>query len=557
MTFNCLASCYARPGTYPHCSDCYLNWFTYRQSHIINTLLSLINHRKKNVQFLALQEIDHPQEICFQLQNNSFATFYEQKPNGKQDGLLIAWNVSQWKLYQNSEPFVIQLNQFSDACSSENSQNYYRKDFIAIYAIFEHRYLNNQFLILINTHLYWKPTAHDIRLRQIAYILNVVHLQMQILRKQQQMNADIAVIFCGDFNMLPNTMPFIYMKNGSFVMKGRGNLPLKLIMDSPLNKVARWCRSMGIDVAYFPKENALKDKKVCQELFDICNTEDRTLITCSKNLVARRECPAQHLLLKNSNGKQNLRQIIKYFGLTYDENILYTRCTLCNGLFRVIEEKDEIMTNDQIPDGLKKEFKESTNVNESDQTTFWECLNCKQVYWWGKKTELEASKFKDIVDDVYANENINERKENDNNNNCSDVTVDYASKKEKQKMEVVKKSNMKQLKFYTNEEIHGMDELLPNLQRFFWKDVMFNNAFENRMVSSFAFVHNGEEPKYTNKTSAFEGCLDYIYYENDGNLLCTQSCVIEGNGESYPNESWSSDHTLLCSTFQILKTTEM
>ena len=542
VTFNVLASCYAlKSSSYQtHCSPEHLDG-QHRFTEIGHIL------RECNADIIALQEVDQIDDSLkwMDLQHSSeYHTFYQQRSNKKQDGLILGFKPTKYQLYGEETLRVISLNDLTMGCSSENSVQYFKKDQIAIYLILQPLHDPNHLLFVVNTHLYWHPDADDIRLRQMAYILNVVHSKAQRLisdeNSPQNTIKKISLIFCGDFNTLPNTAPHDFMLNGSFRMKAKGNSTLKLIMDAACNKVARWCRSMGVDTAYF-KEQKL-DTKNAEKLFSICKREERILVTRSKSLVARRDCPS-HLLLDNSIPHHNLKQIIKYFGIEYDDDALYTRCTLCNGNPIKMTDRKEIENEEQIPSQMK--------VEGEQMETFWKCPNCRQVYWYGGKTKNEAEKFRRIFAEsaVEMEHDLKERRER----------LEKRLRKEsaKRKRTEEKKGDDIENEDYES-DIGDLDDklaLLPNLQRFFWEDVTFRNVFGDRIQSSYRNVH-GKSAEYTNKTSSFEGCLDYIFYADlidtdEPGLECTNAQLMEGDKTAYPNSTWPSDHILLMSTFQM------
>lgn len=63
---------------------------------------------------------------------------------------------------------------------------------------------SNKVVIVANTHLYFHPDADHIRLLQIAFgVKYVEHLYRQVKDELAVADGDIAVLFCGDFNSVP------------------------------------------------------------------------------------------------------------------------------------------------------------------------------------------------------------------------------------------------------------------------------------------------------------------------------------------------------------------
>merc|ERR1711884_862454 len=122
---------------------------------------------------------------------------------------------------------------------------------------------------------------------------------------------------------------------------------------------------------------------------------------------------------------------------------------------------------------------------------------------------------------------------------------------EKERMKKAKKEKMEEKKeqndYRNSEEEYESDigdledklKLIPNVQRFFWEDVRFENIFGNRMHSAYRSIH-GQAADYTNKTSTFQGCLDYVFYADmldteESGLECTNARLMEGDKTAYPN----------------------
>lgn len=78
---------------------------------------------------------------------------------------------------------------------------------------------------------------------------------------------------------------------------------------------------------------------------------------------------AEALLIEGRDEAENLADLATRFKFRLQINLKTSRCSKCNTQIRSVR-KDRII--DRIPE------KTSTYYNE-----FWECPNCKQVYWQG------------------------------------------------------------------------------------------------------------------------------------------------------------------------------
>ena len=78
---------------------------------------------------------------------------------------------------------------------------------------------------------------------------------------------------------------------------------------------------------------------------------------------------AEAFLIENTNESENLASLAKRFKFKLEINLKTSRCPKCNTQIQSVH-KDSV--TDRIPETT------STYYNE-----FWECPNCKQIYWQG------------------------------------------------------------------------------------------------------------------------------------------------------------------------------
>lgn len=63
---------------------------------------------------------------------------------------------------------------------------------------------HNKYLLVANTHLYFHPDADHIRLLQIGFfMLYIKHFRGEITKELSIPNELVSIIFCGDFNSVP------------------------------------------------------------------------------------------------------------------------------------------------------------------------------------------------------------------------------------------------------------------------------------------------------------------------------------------------------------------
>jgi hypothetical protein len=135
---------------------------------------------------------------------------------------------------------------------------------------------------------------------------------------------------------------------------------------------------LGQDVEYM---GSMADKALIQK----AKKTDRVLLTRDLQLFQRAIARgAEAYLIESTNEAENLASLAKRFGFKLEIDLKTSRCPKCNTQIRPVR-KNEVI--DRIPETT------STYYNE-----FWECPNCKQIYWQGahwkriEKTLKEATK---------------------------------------------------------------------------------------------------------------------------------------------------------------------
>ncbi len=145
-----------------------------------------------------------------------------------------------------------------------------------------------------------------------------------------------------------------------------------------LGKLTRWLRMLGQDVEY---TGSMADKTLIQKAKKtncILLTRDLQLF---QQAIAR---GAETFLIEGTNEAENLASLAKRFKFKLEINLETSRCPKCNAQIRSVS-KDSVIK--RIPETT------STYYNK-----FWECPNCKQIYWQGahwkriEKTLREARK---------------------------------------------------------------------------------------------------------------------------------------------------------------------
>ena len=138
---------------------------------------------------------------------------------------------------------------------------------------------------------------------------------------------------------------------------------LKFLTDGMLGKLTRWLRMLGQDVEY---TDSMADKALIQK----AKKTNRILLTRDLQLFQRAIARgAEAFLIESTNETENLASLAKRFRFKLEIDLKTSRCPKCNTQIRSVH-KDSVI--DRIPETT------STHYNE-----FWECPNCKQIYWQG------------------------------------------------------------------------------------------------------------------------------------------------------------------------------
>jgi len=139
---------------------------------------------------------------------------------------------------------------------------------------------------------------------------------------------------------------------------------MRFVCDQMFGTLASWLRLLGFDTFYTTKE--IDD----DELLTVASTEKRILLTRDKELVyrARRKLiPVVYIDDKDLN--EQLKRVLQDTQIKVDDQLVLTRCSVCNGLLQQIE-KNKI--ENMVP-----------NHVYSVQQQFWQCMNCHRIYWKG------------------------------------------------------------------------------------------------------------------------------------------------------------------------------
>ncbi|MFX1259743.1 MAG: DUF5615 family PIN-like protein [Promethearchaeota archaeon] len=151
---------------------------------------------------------------------------------------------------------------------------------------------------------------------------------------------------------------------------------MKFLTDSMFGRLTRFLRIFGYDTIY---ANELEDyfnlKPVPDEnLLDFALKDNRIIIT--KDYRFYKKSINNSVYLEGKGIYNYLNQLKMKLGLTFNFNIKYARCSICNAELEKVENKNLIKEDVQ-----EETFKYHDN--------FYRCKNsnCKKIYWKGTHIE--------------------------------------------------------------------------------------------------------------------------------------------------------------------------
>jgi uncharacterized protein with PIN domain len=133
----------------------------------------------------------------------------------------------------------------------------------------------------------------------------------------------------------------------------------RFFADAMLGGLARWLRTLGLDVAYEP---ALDDAALVVQ----AAREGRVILTRDRKLVERK-LARRHLLVASGHVGEQLRQVLGAFRVEIDPARVLSRCLRCN--LPLVELPVELALA-RVPPFVAR-----------TQRQFRECPGCRRVFW--------------------------------------------------------------------------------------------------------------------------------------------------------------------------------
>ena len=141
-----------------------------------------------------------------------------------------------------------------------------------------------------------------------------------------------------------------------------------------LGKLVKGLRMLGYDTVYYRGEDAYP-------LFKLARKENRIILTRNRKLTPKR--PEDHIIKITENKPSlQLKELIQNKVISLNEELLFSRCLLCNILLDEIPREE---SEGKVPDFI---FYQRKN--------FFRCPQCLKIYWQGSHLENMQKKIEEL-----------------------------------------------------------------------------------------------------------------------------------------------------------------
>jgi uncharacterized protein with PIN domain len=148
----------------------------------------------------------------------------------------------------------------------------------------------------------------------------------------------------------------------------------KFLVDFMCGRLAKWLRILGYD-AEFIKDTS-RHKLIMKSL-----SEQRIVLTRDTRLSKKKVYKL--ILIKSDKIREQVRQVIKELNLKLQKEKFFSICSICNKKVELVE-KEKV--KDLVPLYVYQ------TINE-----FYQCPECKHVYWQGSHYNLFLKEVEKLV----------------------------------------------------------------------------------------------------------------------------------------------------------------
>ncbi len=138
-------------------------------------------------------------------------------------------------------------------------------------------------------------------------------------------------------------------------------LKMKFICDDNLGKLTKWLRTLGYDTLFF---DPIEDGELVRKAL-----EDERMVLSRDTGLSRFKLKLGEKLLFIESGKplEQLKQVIRHFGLKTAKEHIFSRCLICNQILENIDKE-------KIKDRLYPYVYQT-------QENFMCCPECDRIFW--------------------------------------------------------------------------------------------------------------------------------------------------------------------------------
>ena len=225
VSYNILADIYcstdfARTHLYPYCISYALD-FSYRGQLMLKELLGY------NADIICLQECDQKVFNAFlqpTMKDAGFAGYYMRKAGEMPEGEALFYRNSKFSVIRESGMILSEAVNFKcnkhifntlEGCP-ELLESLKKRTAVGQIVALRDNVQKNRAICVLNTHLFFRPEATNIRLLQMSLLINCLNNFVKELTEQQdELNIDkIAILICGDFNSTPDKAVIEFLLKG-------------------------------------------------------------------------------------------------------------------------------------------------------------------------------------------------------------------------------------------------------------------------------------------------------------------------------------------------------
>jgi len=346
---------------------------------------------------MLLQEVDHFGDFYQPLLDSmGFTGVYLQRPTRK-DGLCIAFRRDKYEL-------VDSCNVYFDELATGSGNSIYERNNVGLLCRLLCKSSGISF-VAATAHLYWNPARTEVKMQQARFLLQ---------RIEKFVSADTItppLIIGGDFNSVPASQLYQQLTSPegiSFANAVVGTGPsevlhgpdTKFLLDASLVRLCKWMRVLGIDAALESEESQqaraqgkkMKKSVDYNKLFQQARDERRIILTNSRGMIERANCPQYSLVRTNMGMEAALISIVNEFGLLITEEKFLTVCGKCGGTIESVFASDPRLVGKFAPD---------------DRPVFI-CKQCSQLYWWNLNENSSPARAMRVAERLHSLIKLNE-----------------------------------------------------------------------------------------------------------------------------------------------------